>query len=858
MKTTFRNHLVILSTIFFAFLLENKAFSQTAIQRTASSVTFVEGGKDWSNLSNLSSNDNAYATVQLSSNGDNTDYLHLTNFNFNIPTNATILGVRVLVRRFSSNSSSANNIFDQTAQLIVGGSRAGDNKANLTKWGSTEEQIIYGSSTDNWGQALTPAIINNTNFGFAFRLTTNTSARIASVDEVIVEVNYIIARQYKSKASSDFNNPSTWLVSSDGITWTDATTAPSVYDLSVSIESPHTVTVSADVTSDQVTIKSGGTVNVNSSINWTIANGTGADLTVNGTLSNSGTITQNSGSELVFNSGSTYNHVVNSATIPTATWNPASTINVTGASTTLSAQTYGIIKLDNSSTLIPSGDAIIKGNLTITTGTFLMTTNNSVKRTLNVEGNLSIATSAVFDFGSGSSGNGQIASVLNLTGNLTASGTGKIYTSSNNAFNGIINFVGTTQSITFGDYTQQTFIDYVVNAGSTVTVLQNVGLSIYNNNVNFQGTFDVLSGGVLNLGNNSIVALSGSNGTANFNLKSGGKLITANATGLTGSIPASNMNLTFENLTSYEFNASGIQTTGILPSSITSLDLTGSGAKTISNSSKITINGRVRIESGSSMIIATGVTHDASSFLYGSTSGTAKFYGGANAPFNSPNFTSYTITVSGTSTKYPAEILSSFFGSTTGLLKVSSPAALPVTLSNFTTKPTTDNKVNLAWVTASESNNKGFRIERQSEGEEKFSSLGFIPSKAEGGNSQVMIAYSFRDITAKMGTNTYRLVQEDLDGKQTISEVRMVKLSGQTVVSLYPNPTQGAVTINRTNDGKKMNIQVIDLAGRIISQYQNITDSNYRLNLPQSGVYHIKLMYPETGEQSIQRIVVQK
>ena len=185
-------------------------------------------------------------------------------------------------------------------------------------------------------------------------------------------------------------------------------------------------------------------------------------------------------------------------------------------------------------------------------------------------------------------------------------------------------------------------------------------------------------------------------------------------------------------------------------------------------------------------------------------------------------------------------------------------AALPVTLSSFTAKQTTYNNVSLAWITSSESVNKGFTIERQEEGSGKFQSLGFIASKAEGGNSQATLAYSFKDVTAKNGTNMYRLVQEDLDGKKTYSEVRVVKLNGQSVSMVFPNPSNGAVNISRTADGKKMNIQVIDQSGKIIRQLSNITDANYKLNIQKSGVYSIKMTYPETGEQSIQRIVVQK
>jgi hypothetical protein len=187
-------------------------------------------------------------------------------------------------------------------------------------------------------------------------------------------------------------------------------------------------------------------------------------------------------------------------------------------------------------------------------------------------------------------------------------------------------------------------------------------------------------------------------------------------------------------------------------------------------------------------------------------------------------------------------------------------AALPVTLASFTAKPTPDNKVSLAWVTSTELVNKGFRIERQAGNDNgKFEQIGFVGSKAKDGNSQSTLTYNFIDAAPKVGAASfYRLVQEDLDGTKTYSEVRVVKLNGQSVSMVFPNPSNGAVNISRTADGRKMNIQVIDQSGRIVGQVNNITDANYRMNISQSGVYTIKMTYPETGEQSIQRVVVQK
>jgi hypothetical protein len=200
-----------------------------------------------------------------------------------------------------------------------------------------------------------------------------------------------------------------------------------------------------------------------------------------------------------------------------------------------------------------------------------------------------------------------------------------------------------------------------------------------------------------------------------------------------------------------------------------------------------------------------------------------------------------------------------FFAATTGTVNASV-SALPVILTSFTAKPTSTNTVALNWATASEIVNKGFRIERQAGGVNgKFESLGFVASKANGGNSQTALYYNFIDASPRSGaTAYYRLAQEDLDGKTTFSEVRVVKLNGETVSMVFPNPSNGAVNISRTANGKKMNVQVIDMAGRMLQQFTNITDSNFKLNISKSGMYNIKMTYPETGEQSVQRIVIER
>ena len=186
--------------------------------------------------------------------------------------------------------------------------------------------------------------------------------------------------------------------------------------------------------------------------------------------------------------------------------------------------------------------------------------------------------------------------------------------------------------------------------------------------------------------------------------------------------------------------------------------------------------------------------------------------------------------------------------------------SLPVSLSSFTIKPTPNYNVSLGWITSSESTNKGFRIERQAGSVNgKFEQIGFVGSKANDGNSQNTLAYSFIDAKPAIGiVSFYRLVQEDLDGKLTYSEVRMVKLNAESVSMVFPNPSNGLVNISRTADGKKINIQVTDQYGKIIFKARNITETNYTINIPQSGLYTIKMIYPQTGKQAMQRVVIQK
>lgn len=96
---------------------------------------------------------------------------------------------------------------------------------------------------------------------------------------------------YRTVGSGNWNNTAIW-ERYDGAIWiTPAPSTPSSLDGAITIQNGHTVTVTASVTIDQVTVDAGGTLTNNQSgANLTVNDGTGTDLLVNGTY-NLGSVT---------------------------------------------------------------------------------------------------------------------------------------------------------------------------------------------------------------------------------------------------------------------------------------------------------------------------------------------------------------------------------------------------------------------------------------------------------------------------------------------------------------------------------------------------------------------------------------
>jgi hypothetical protein len=144
---------------------------------------------------------------------------------------------------------------------------------------------------------------------------------------------------------------------------------------------------------------------------------------------------------------------------------------------------------------------------------------------------------------------------------------------------------------------------------------------------------------------------------------------------------------------------------------------------------------------------------------------------------------------------------------------------VPVELTSFTASVNETN-VTLTWVTASETNNQGFEIERNSGN--GFETIGFVPGF---GTTTETLSYSFNDAGLSEGSYSYRLKQVDYNGMFEYSEVIEVEIVVPDVYSLdqnYPNPFNPSTKINFSLAvDSKVSLKIFDVLGQDVATVVN-------------------------------------
>ncbi|MBK9255601.1 MAG: choice-of-anchor D domain-containing protein [Saprospiraceae bacterium] len=645
---------------------------------------------------------------------------------------------------------------------------------------------------------------------------------------------------YQTKTSGNWSTPGTWEVSTDNSTWEEATEAPlSNKDLTITIKSPHNVTISANTTIDETVIDAGGSLEVTGGT-FTIANGDGEDLQVFGVLRNSLNVqfSLNSGSEISIKNGGKYEHnAVTAGSITPMTWNSGSTCEIIKASGTpgnLNQSYHHFIWASTShgaATLNLSGDLkTINGDFSITnTGTGSLRLAGATGNTLNVGGSVSINNGTTLDLG-----NGGNTSNLNILGNLSVFGELRLMGAGTN--NGTINLSGNlTGSGTITENTSGTNCQIFFSGTSlqefnfSGTISNSINFTINNgNNVDLQTALNLpaaltLTNGRLRLNTFDLTVagtISGASATSYIQTNGTGKLLRTVTQSPAVEYPVGNStynpaSLQLSSTSSAQFGVrvlDAVYEDGLSGTPITqkvvnrTWDVTGTIP---GNFLTLEVQWSTANEAVDFTRTACYLSHYEDMSWSGDVEGAAT---GTNPYTRSRN---------------DIGTLSPF--------AVGSQGVLPVEFLDFNVKASGRTSL-LSFSTATEFNNDYFSIERSSDGRD-FDMIGEIKG---AGNSNREISYEFTDSKPSSGINYYRIKQTDFDGKYSYSDIKSIQFSSQKEISVSPGYTDGRLQIS--TESESYNIVVLNTSGQEVRRFRTLSQ-NQTISIEElkAGLYFLNI-----------------
>ncbi|OAQ42033.1 hypothetical protein A5893_02655 [Pedobacter psychrophilus] len=176
---------------------------------------------------------------------------------------------------------------------------------------------------------------------------------------------------------------------------------------------------------------------------------------------------------------------------------------------------------------------------------------------------------------------------------------------------------------------------------------------------------------------------------------------------------------------------------------------------------------------------------------------------------------------------------------------------LPVTLTKFTATKKTEGAL-IQWTTASELNNDRFELERSTDGK-LFSNIATVKGK---GTSSALNNYSFTEKNPNNGVNYYRLVQYDLDGKISISDVvaltfDLLDNGNDFAIMIYPNPTKEKIFVNlKAAQNTQVKVAIYNLQGKLMKQLSFSEDELIQQDIQElkTGVYILRVNDANTNK----------
>ncbi len=162
---------------------------------------------------------------------------------------------------------------------------------------------------------------------------------------------------------------------------------------------------------------------------------------------------------------------------------------------------------------------------------------------------------------------------------------------------------------------------------------------------------------------------------------------------------------------------------------------------------------------------------------------------------------------------------------------------LPIELLNFDGQAESNGNM-LNWITATETNNDHFELERSMNAND-FTKIATVSGN---GNSTSALHYEQLDALPFKGINYYRLKQVDFDGKYTYSEIIAIENNSMQniAIDVYPNPSNDLVHINTS--GSISSLIIYNMLGEIVYSSTGEQSNTIDFTPLTNGVYIIKAL----------------
>jgi hypothetical protein len=164
---------------------------------------------------------------------------------------------------------------------------------------------------------------------------------------------------------------------------------------------------------------------------------------------------------------------------------------------------------------------------------------------------------------------------------------------------------------------------------------------------------------------------------------------------------------------------------------------------------------------------------------------------------------------------------------------------LPLKWLDVQGKLTALNAAAISWTVTEEKNVRGYTVQYSADG------VSFADGCTTGsGNSGLTISYSCTVPLPAAGTYSFRVKQEDIDGKFSYSKIVVLRSAAPDAFSVSPNPTSSSATLRIPAGSVVKKLILLSINGQIV--WQSTGSLNGEVTIPMgrlpAGVYHLQVM----------------